>query len=72
MRITPNEVHLSDAGDFEKIYYMSSKYCKSPEYYGAFCIPHSLFTTVTNEVSQKTLRKCSMHETNHSVSRPTR
>ena len=50
VRILPYEVHLSDPENVDKIYYMGSKYCKSPVYYGAFCIPEALFATVSNEV----------------------
>ena len=50
MRITPDEIHLTDAENYDKIYYMGSKYEKSPLYYNALCVPASTFGTITNEV----------------------
>ena len=50
VRITPNEVHLSDVENYDKIYYMGSRYYKSPDFYNAFCIPGALFSTIPNDV----------------------
>lgn len=53
VRINPNEVHLSDPDNFDKIYSMSSKFAKSPDLYGAFCIPHATFCTPGNELHKR-------------------
>ncbi|KAF1985483.1 cytochrome P450 [Aulographum hederae CBS 113979] len=50
IRITPNEVHLSDPENYDKIYFMGSKFYKSPVFYGSFCIPFATFCTPSNEV----------------------
>ncbi|KAK3044690.1 hypothetical protein LTS18_000614, partial [Coniosporium uncinatum] len=50
VRITPNEVHLSDPDNYDKIYFMGTRYWKAPTFYGAFMIPFSTFTTPSNEV----------------------
>lgn len=48
MRITPNEVHLSDPDNYEKIYYVGSRYPKEKNYYGAMSCGDSSFTTMSN------------------------
>ncbi|GAB7363733.1 hypothetical protein MBLNU230_g4301t1 [Neophaeotheca triangularis] len=50
VRITPNEVHFTDPENYDKIYYVGSKFGKSPNYYNALCVPHSTFGTPSNEV----------------------
>lgn len=50
VRITPNEVHLTDPKNYDKIHYIGSKYCKSPIFYNALCVPQSSFGTISNEV----------------------
>jgi len=50
VRITPNEVHLASADDYDKIYYMGTKYWKSPIYYNALCVPSSSFGTPPNDM----------------------
>jgi cytochrome P450 len=50
VRITPNEIHLSDPENYDKIYYVGSKYSKSPNLYNALCIPLSTFGTTANEI----------------------
>ncbi|KAF2454062.1 cytochrome P450 [Lineolata rhizophorae] len=50
VRINPNEVHLSDPENYDKIYYMGTRFGKAPEFYGSFCIPHATFSTPSNEV----------------------
>lgn len=50
VRITPNEVHLTDAANYDKIYYMGTKYWKSPNFYNALCVPSSTFGTPPNDV----------------------
>ncbi|KAI9710333.1 MAG: hypothetical protein M1820_002828 [Bogoriella megaspora] len=48
--IAPGEVHLSDPGNYDKIYNVGSKYEKSGNLYNAVCIPHSSFSTLSNEL----------------------
>jgi cytochrome P450 len=50
VRILPNEIHLADPQNFEKIYYVGSKYTKGKDFYLAFTIPNSTFSTITNDV----------------------
>lgn len=50
VRITPNEVHLADPEDYDKIYYMGTKYSKSAIFYNALCVPSSSFGTPPNEI----------------------
>jgi len=50
VRITPNEVSLSDPEHYEKIYSHSTKYTKAPEFYRAFNAPVSAFATPSNEL----------------------
>lgn len=50
VRITPDEVHLADADNYDKIYYIGTKYWKSPNYYNALCVPHSSFGSTPNEI----------------------
>jgi len=50
VRITPNEIHLSDPENYDKINYVGTKYSKSPEFYDNFCLPYSTFATPSNEV----------------------
>jgi hypothetical protein len=48
IRITPDEVHLSDANNYEKINFVGSKYSKS-DLYDAFGMGYSTFTTKDTE-----------------------
>ena len=50
MRITPTEVSLYDPDDYEKIYYIGTKYYKSPEHYQPFGAPTGMFTAVENSI----------------------
>ena len=50
VRITPNEVHLSDPVNFDAIYSVGSKYGKSMAYYGALGAGYSTFVSSTAEV----------------------
>ncbi|KAK0665081.1 Cytochrome P450 monooxygenase yanH [Lasiodiplodia hormozganensis] len=50
VRITPNEIHLSDPDNYDKIYYIGTRFWKSPVFYGALCVPHSTFGTPSNDV----------------------
>ncbi len=50
VRITPNEIHLSDPENCEKIYFVGSRYGKDPTFYGAFGTNKSVFAAPTPEV----------------------
>lgn len=50
VRITPDEVSLSDPENYSKIYHMGSKYSKSPNYYRVFGAPAAFFTTIENKL----------------------
>lgn len=50
MRITPDEVHLADPANYDNIYFVGTKYWKSPRYYNALNVPSSTFGTPTNEI----------------------
>ena len=50
VRITPDEVHLSDVDNYDRIYYMGTKYWKSPNFYNALCVGCSTFGTPTNDI----------------------
>ena len=45
VRVTPNEVHLSDPSNCEKIYNVGSKYPKEVNFYHAIGVEKSAFTT---------------------------
>lgn len=49
IRITPDEIHLSDPENYDKIYHVGSKYMKSPAFYHAFGTDKATFTTPSNE-----------------------
>jgi cytochrome P450 len=50
VRITPDEVHLSDPNNYEIIYSVGTKYAKSSPFYDAFGIRYSTFSTGPNNV----------------------
>ncbi|KAH7347993.1 cytochrome P450 monooxygenase-like protein [Pyrenochaeta sp. MPI-SDFR-AT-0127] len=50
VRITPNEVSLSDPQNYETIYYVGSKYAKDPRFYDAFGMEYASFTSCPNEL----------------------
>lgn len=49
VRINPDEVHLNDPENFDRIYHVGSKYSKSPNLYNALCVPLSTFGTISND-----------------------
>lgn len=49
VRITPDEIHLSDPENYERIYFVGSKYSKSADFYRAFGSNSAAFTTPSNE-----------------------
>jgi cytochrome P450 len=50
IRIGPNEVHLSDPENYDKINRVGTKFSKDGAFYGAFGNPNSSFTTPSNEL----------------------
>lgn len=50
VRITPDEIHLSDPENYEKIYYVGSKFWKDPLYYDALGLFYSTHGALTNDV----------------------
>lgn len=49
MRINPDEIHLSDPENYDKIYSHSSKFYKAPYFYAALGSFSATFATVSNE-----------------------
>lgn len=51
VRISPDEIHLSDPDNYEKVYYVGSKApSKAPYYYNAFGLKTAAFGTISNEL----------------------
>jgi Cytochrome P450 len=50
VRIKPNEVHLNDPDNYEKIYNVGSRYSKDPPFYRAFGADASIFSTTSNHL----------------------
>ncbi|KAL4929232.1 cytochrome P450 [Aspergillus undulatus] len=50
VRITPNEIHLSDPENGDKIYYVGSRFTKDAKFYSAFGIDESTFTSTSSDV----------------------
>lgn len=50
MRITPNEIHLSDPENCEKIYHVGSRFRKDPSFYGFFGADTATFATLNPDV----------------------
>ncbi|KAG9239862.1 hypothetical protein BJ878DRAFT_484366 [Calycina marina] len=53
VRITPDEVHLSDPYNYETICHVRSKCSKYPRYTDAFSISYSAFTTANNKLHKR-------------------
>ena len=49
VRITPDEVHISDPTDYDKIYTVNSAFHKSPEFYSVVGVDTSSFQAISNE-----------------------
>ena len=50
IRISPNEIHLSDPENYDKIYRIGTKFSKDPIFYGAFGYGTAAFPTPSNEI----------------------
>ncbi|KAF9886623.1 hypothetical protein FE257_011263 [Aspergillus nanangensis] len=50
VRISPNEIHLSDPENCDKIYHVGSRYGKNPAFYGAFGTEKATFTTPSPDI----------------------
>ncbi|DAA74422.1 TPA_exp: putative Cytochrome P450 pisatin demethylase [Trichophyton benhamiae CBS 112371] len=50
IRITPDEIHLSNPENYDKIYHVGTPYNKSAPFYDAFGVDKATFTTADNNV----------------------
>jgi cytochrome P450 len=50
VRISPNDIHLSDPENYEKIYHVGSKFWKSPNFYGSLGLKTAAVTTIPNDL----------------------
>ena len=50
VRIKPNEVHLSDLNNYDRIYYIGTSFIKDADFYGGFAAPTAAFGTASNEL----------------------
>ncbi|EGD97356.1 benzoate 4-monooxygenase cytochrome P450 [Trichophyton tonsurans CBS 112818] len=50
IRITPDEVHLSNPENYDKIYHVGTPYNKSAPFYDAFGVDKATFTTADNNI----------------------
>jgi len=53
VRIAPNEIHLSDVDNFDRVYYIGSKFGKDRSFYGALGDQTSMFSTASNELHRR-------------------
>lgn len=53
VRIAPNEVHLSNPDNYDRIYHMSSKFTKDPTHYHASGAADGMFGTVSNALHRR-------------------
>lgn len=53
VRISPNEVHLTDPKHYDTIFGVKSDFYKDPGFYGALGIESATFTTVSNDVHRR-------------------
>ena len=50
VRITPDEVYLSDPENYDKIYSMRSRFYRDPNFYDAFGINYATFATIPKDL----------------------
>ncbi|KAH0566183.1 hypothetical protein GP486_000415 [Trichoglossum hirsutum] len=50
VRIAPNEIHLSDPENYDRIYHIGAKYYKCPKFYGCFGLDSCTFCTWDSEL----------------------
>ncbi len=53
MRIAPNEVHLDDPDNYDKIYTVGTKFYKARSFYGALGDQTGMFSTASNELHRR-------------------
>ena len=53
VRIAPNEVHLSTAEHYDKLYAIGSRYSKDGGFYGVLDTKFAIFSTVSNELHRR-------------------
>jgi cytochrome P450 len=53
IRIGPNEVHLSDAAAYEKIYSNTSPFYKDPHFYEVYGMEKAMFCTIPNDLHRR-------------------
>jgi cytochrome P450 len=50
VRISPNDIHLSDPENYDKIYFVGTKFWKSPNFYSHLGVKTAAVTTLRNEL----------------------
>nr|WNS47923.1 CapH [Capnodium sp. TTI-000886] len=53
IRISPNEVHLNDPDNYDKIYSNSSRFYKDPGFYAMYGMEDAMFCTIPNDLHRK-------------------
>lgn len=53
MRIAPNEIHLSDYLNYDKIYSIGSKFLKDPEFYGVYDLRYAILVTIPEDLHRR-------------------